>query len=77
MDFVKDFTEICSQGVNWLYSRIGSDNGLAPNRRQANADPIHWRIYVALGRHDLPTEQESHLKLNYSTSELTKYKPSK
>ena len=29
------------------------DNGLAPNRRQAiiwsNADPIHWRIYAALG----------------------------
>ena len=28
-------------------------NGLAPNRRQAiiwtNADPIHWRIYAALG----------------------------
>ena len=31
----------------------GLDNGLAPNRRQAiiwtNADPIHWRIYAALG----------------------------
>ena len=31
---------------------IGSDNGLAPNRRQAiiwtNADPIYWRIYAAL-----------------------------
>ena len=31
---------------------IGLDNGLAPNRWQAiiwtNADPIHWRIYVAL-----------------------------
>ena len=30
-----------------------SDNGLAPSRRQAiiiwtNADPVHWRIYVAL-----------------------------
>ena len=32
---------------------IGLDNGLAPNRRQAiiwtNADPVHWRIYAALG----------------------------
>ena len=32
---------------------FGSDNGLAPNRRQAiiwtNADSIHWRIYAALG----------------------------
>ena len=31
----------------------GLDNGLAPNRRQAiiwtDADPIHWRIYTALG----------------------------
>ena len=30
----------------------GSDNGLAPKRRQAiiwtNADLIHWRIYAAL-----------------------------
>ena len=33
------------------------DNGLAPTRRQAiistNADPIHWRIYAALGGDDL------------------------
>ena len=33
------------------------DNGLAPNRRQAiiwtNADPIHWRIYAALGGDEL------------------------
>ena len=32
---------------------IGSGNGLAPDRRQvitwANADPVHWCIYVALG----------------------------
>ena len=31
---------------------IGLDNGLAPNRWQTiiwtNADPVHWRIYVAL-----------------------------
>ena len=36
---------------------IGSDNGLAPNRRQAiiwtNADPIHRCIYVALGGDEL------------------------
>ena len=35
----------------------GSDNGLAPNRRQAiiwtNADPIHWRIKAALGGDEL------------------------
>ena len=32
---------------------FGSDNGLAPTTRQAiiwtNVDPIHWRIYAALG----------------------------
>ena len=43
------FTETCSS--------IGSGNGLAPNRRQAitwtNDDPIHWRIYAALGRDKL------------------------
>ena len=32
---------------------IGLVNGFVPNKRQAiiwtNADPIHWRIYAALG----------------------------
>ena len=36
---------------------IGSGNGLAPNRRQVinwtNADPVHWRIYTALGGDEL------------------------
>ena len=44
----------------WQLSSIGLDNGLAPNRRQAiiwtNADPIHWRIYAALGRDGLTLE---------------------
>ena len=34
-------------------SNIASADGLAPNRRRAiiwtNADPVHWRIYAALG----------------------------
>ena len=45
--------------------RIGSDNGLAPNRRQviswSNVDLIHWRIYMRrsgsmgyLGEHQYP-----------------------
>ena len=42
--------------VDKKYS-IGLDNGLAPNRRQdiiwTNADPIHWRIYAALGGDEL------------------------
>ena len=36
---------------------IGSDNGLAPIRRQViiwtNVDPVHWRIYAALGGDEL------------------------
>ena len=36
---------------------IGSGNGLAPNRRQAiiwtDDDPVHWRIYAALGGDEL------------------------
>ena len=42
---------------NWQYVGIGSDNGLAPSRRQAiiwtNAHPINWRIYTALGGDEL------------------------
>ena len=38
---------------NWQPPNTGLDNGLVPNRRQAiiwtNADPFHWRMYVALG----------------------------
>ena len=30
-----NFCEICSQESNWQKNSIGSDNGLAPNRRQA------------------------------------------
>ena len=45
-------SEVCSQGSNWQYLNIISDNGLAPNRHQAiiwaNADPIHWHIYASL-----------------------------
>ena len=49
----ENFTKICSQESNWQWTGIGSGNGLAPTRWQAitrtNADPVHWRIYVALG----------------------------
>ena len=38
--------------ANWQELSIGLDNGLVPNRRQANdylnqcVDLIHWRIYA-------------------------------
>ena len=51
------FTEVSSQCSNRQLPRNGLYTDLAPNRRQAiiwtNADPIHWRIYVALGRDEL------------------------
>ena len=50
---IENFTEFCSYESNWQYPSMGLDNGLAPNKRQAivwaNAAPIHWRIYAALG----------------------------
>ena len=49
--------EICSLGSNWQYASIGSDNGLAPTRRQAfiwsNDDRIDRRIYASPGLNDV------------------------
>ena len=57
--FDSNVPQICSQGSNWQYASIGSDNGLAPNRRQAiiwtNAGLVHWCIYVSLGFNELTT----------------------
>ena len=61
--FDLNFTEVCSQESNWQYPSISLDNGLVLNRRQTiiwnNADPIHWRIYAALGGDGL---KKMHLK---------------
>ena len=44
LNFDYNFTEACFEGSNWQYASIGSDNGLAPKRRQAfiwtNADDL-------------------------------------
>ena len=46
-----------SQGSTLQYSSIGSDNGLAPSRRQAiiwiNGSIVYWRIYASLGLNEL------------------------
>ena len=46
-----------SLGSYWQYPSIGLDNSLALTRPQAiiwtKADPIHWRIYAALGEDEL------------------------
>ena len=52
LNFKQNFIEIRSLGSNWQYVGIGSDNGLAPSRR-TNLDPVHWRIYAALGGDEL------------------------
>ena len=53
---------MCSWASNKQYSSIGLDNGLAQNRLQSiiwtNADPIHWRIYAALGGDELIQEDD-------------------
>ena len=53
MNFAQDLTEICSQGSkNLQYCSTGSDNGLAPTRRQdiiwTNADLVYLRMYASL-----------------------------
>ena len=51
------FFYVCTEGSNYQYSSIGSDDGLVPIRWQAiiwtNADPVHWSIYAALGGDEL------------------------
>ena len=62
LNFDKEFTEVSSQGSSWQYSSIGSENCLAPNRRQA----IIWtndvlgcrRIYASFGLHVLISRRQ-------------------
>ena len=57
LNFNYNFTEIWSLWFNWQYGSIGSDNGLAPDRRQAiiwtNDGLCQWRIYASLGLNEL------------------------
>ena len=57
LNFKWNFTKISSLWSNWQYGSIGSDNGLAPNRRQAiiwtNVGTFYWRIYASLGLNEL------------------------
>ena len=55
--FISNFIEICSHGLNYQSAIIGSNDGLAPNRRQAiigtKGGIVHWRIYASLGLNEL------------------------
>ena len=57
LNFEWNFTEICSLWFDWQYDSIGSDNGLAPNRRQAitwtNVGMFYLRINASLGLNEL------------------------
>ena len=58
IEFRSNFTEICSQESDWHYASIDSGNGYSVlNRRQfitwTNDDPVHRRIYAALGEEEL------------------------
>ena len=48
---------MCCLGSNWQYGSIGSDNGLAPNRRQAiiwtDVGMLYGRIYASPGLNEL------------------------
>ena len=70
LNFNHNFPEICSSGCNWQYGSIGSDNGLAPNRRQAiiriNDGLGYWCIYTSFGSqgvtllYDMPCYNGTH-----------------
>ena len=55
--------------VQLLYHSIGSDNGLAPKRRQAiiwtNGGFIWWRIYASVGLNELFYHSSSQCCLEY------------
>ena len=57
LHFYSNFIAICSQASKYQYVSIGSDDGLAPNRRQAitwtNTGPVYWCIYVSFSLNEL------------------------
>ena len=67
--FDSNFTEVCSQGSNKHWGSTESGNGLAPYRRQAitwiNADPVHRRIYAALGGYLLRNYMNANIVTSY------------
>ena len=57
MHFGSNSSGVCCLVSNWQSDGIGSENGLALNRRQViawnNVDQVHWHIYTALGGDEL------------------------
>ena len=61
LNFKENLTEMCSLGSDSQHARIGSDNGLAPNRRQAiiwtNYGLGYWRIYAPFALNEFRTRR--------------------
>ena len=59
-----------SSGSDWQYGSIDSDNGLAPNRRQAiiwiNDGLVNWRIYASLDLNELSDGPSHSQAMSYS-----------
>ena len=55
-------------GSNWQYTSVGSDNDLAPTRRQAiiwtNDGQVSWRIYATLGLNALISGKAPHHQIS-------------
>ena len=53
---------------DWQYESIGSDNDMAPDRRQdiiwTNGSLGHWLIYVSLGLDELIHDVLNYFKMN-------------
>ena len=52
INFYYDFTKVCSQGSNWQYSSIGSDNGAGQETSHYLNQwwLVYWRIYICVTR---------------------------
>ena len=54
---------VFSQGTNWQYASIGSNNGLALTTQQAiiwtNDGLVYWRIYASLSLNELKIKPAS------------------
>ena len=58
-----NFTKICSYKSNKQYSKIGSDNGMAPIRRQAIIWTNNGLFTDEYMRHSASTSSESHINI--------------
>ena len=58
---------MCSLWCDWQYVIIGSDNGLAPNRRQViiwtDDGLVYWCIYASLGLNEFTQWLVRHLEV--------------